>query len=51
MKDLIDYLEEQIKIGVSQLELPEKEKYKLVGQHEMLEWIKNIEDKGFPNED
>jgi len=50
MKELIEYLEKQIELTVFSLELSDKDRYKLIGQCEMLEWIKVIEEKGFPDD-
>jgi len=50
MKELINYLEEQTRLTINDLRLDDKERYELVGQHKMIDMIKSIEEKGYPDD-
>lgn len=50
MEELIKYLEETYEITKEDLTLPDDERNFLLGQLSMIDDIKEIHEKGFPNE-
>lgn len=51
MDELIQYLEETYTLSKEDLALPDDERNFLLGQLAMIDEIKEIAEKGFPNED
>ena len=49
MEELIRYLEEQYTISREDLLMGDEDRYMLIGQLELLAQIKDIYEKGYPN--
>ena len=48
---LIAYLETEITLEPVDLTKPESERYTLFGMYKMLDWVKDISEKGYPEHD
>lgn len=51
MRKLIEYLEKQLELTTEDLCMNESDRMILVGQRKQLDQIKDIEEKGFPDEE
>ena len=51
LSELIEYFEETLKLSISDLVMNDDDRMILVGQLQMLEQIKEINEKGFPTDD
>jgi len=51
MRKLIEFLEEQLQLSTKDLEKSDAERNKLIGKIELLEQIKVLDERGYPDEE